>query len=1200
MASKITEFRDGAIDLAKRPRTRKIAIWVVSIVVAIGVIGALIAPPLVRQKLASELSKTLHREVSIQQIRINPYAMSVTVRGFLMKERQGPATALSFDELYANLELQSLFRWGPVFKEVRLVKPYVNLVRNEDRTYNFTDLIDEFTKGPAGPTPRFSLNNIEVIDGRINFDDRPEGVKHAVTSIRIGVPFISSLPSYTDIKVQPAFSAVIDGAPVEIRGETEPFSDSLESTFHLDIDRLQIPKYFEYSPVELKFKVPSGQLDGELTASFRTAKGKPSILKISGHVELKDLVMQGKDDAPILSLPGFEVVVDAVEVFARRAGIKSVKLQSPELHLTRNRDGTMNLGTLVAANANPAGEKVGEQKEPASPFAYRCDEVLLDQGKLVFDDRSLEHPFQKRLENIHVLVKGLSNEPGQKAETEISFQTDAKEQFNHSGTVQLTPLLVDGKFELKGLQLKPLLPYYESVVALEVREGQLDLSAHPILEQKGEILDTKLTEVNAALRSLRLHVSGESEPLWRVPLLSVKDTTVDIGKKAVTIGAVEARDGNGFVKREADGTFSYARLIKARASEGQSTPPAKKDDTEWKFSTKRIALDRFGIVFEDQSLPTPAKMVVSEFSVRGENFSNAANTRAKTTLQAKINNKGALKMVGSLGRGPVAGQFEVEARDIDLLPFQPYWTDRVNFLLTGGEIGTKGSLAFETGGNGPAKVSYEGNLQVNDFGSIEKSSAEDLLKWKSLALNGIQFSMQPVQLDINEIALGDFYSRVIIGSDGKINLQNVMAQKKEETAAKDSASSPAPQAAGTAEAAQPRITIGKVNLQGGNVDFSDFFVKPNYSANLTGVQGFVSALKQETPADVHLQAKIDNAAPVDINGKINPLAKDLFLDIKANARDIDLSPLTPYSAKYVGYGIEKGKLSLDIQYKLENRKLSAQNKIILNQLTFGDRIESPTATKLPVLLAVALLKDRNGVIDVDLPISGSLDDPQFSVGGIVLRIILNIITKAVTSPFALLGAAFGGGGEELSYVEFDYGRAKISPAAEERLKTLATALTNRPALRLEIAGRVDPVNDLEGLKRLAVERKVKAQKMKDLAGQAAAPKSVDDVQISSEEYPRFLWAAYKQEDFPKERNVIGLVKELPVPQMEKLMLEHVKISDADLSELASHRAQAVRDYLLDNSKVGADRLFLVASKPPSAEEKGKVKAKESRVDFSLR
>jgi hypothetical protein len=312
--------------------------------------------------------------------------------------------------------------------------------------------------------------------------------------------------------------------------------------------------------------------------------------------------------------------------------------------------------------------------------------------------------------------------------------------------------------------------------------------------------------------------------------------------------------------------------------------------------------------------------------------------------------------------------------------------------------------------------------------------------------------------------------------------------------------------------------------------------------------------------------------------------------------------MSPYSGRYVGYGIEKGKLSFNVKYKLDHRKLNAENKIILNQLTFGERVESPDATKLPVLLAVALLKDRNGVIDVDLPISGSLDDPEFSVGRLVLRIIINIITRAVTAPFSLIAAAFGGGGsgDELSYIDFDNGRSNLNQAAQAKIKTLASALNNRPALNMEITGRVDPLTDLDGLKRVGIERKVKAQKLKELARKGEAPQSLEEVQVPSNEYPQYLKAAYGEETFPKPRNIIGLAQDLPVAEMEKLMMQYSKVSDDDLRQLASQRAQAVRDALLASGQVSADRLFIVAAKPLSPEERAKLKGKPNRVDFSMK
>jgi hypothetical protein len=1211
MALDVHRIREQTFGVVRHPRTRKIVLWIASVLFAIGVLLGLAAPPLIRGKVASTLSDKLHRPVTIEQISINPFAMTVAVRGFLMKERQGDTPAVSFDELFVNLEFRSLVRLAPVIKELRLIRPYVSLVRNDDRSYNFQDLIDEFTGGPStpgGPPPRFALNNIEILDGRLDFDDRPEKTKHTITQLRIGVPFISSLPSHVDIKVKPEFSAIINGAPFHLAADTAPFKDSRESTIGFDIDKLEIAKYLEYSPVALNFTVPSGYLAGKIRAAFKTSDNDPPLLSITGNLGLRDLEMVQTGGGPLIKLPSLEVLIEAIHVFANRTALKSIKAEGLELHVNRSREGKINFANLTAAAAETkTPEAEPEPKPGAKPFVYTIEEIDLGSTTVHFTDEQLKRPYKTRLDNVHFKIANLTNEAGKKANVELSFESEDKEKFSHTGTLQLTPLLAEGKLDVEGLKTAELRPYYETAVAAEIKDGLLDLSTQYSFEKKdGQAADIKLTELSANLRRLRLELDGQPEPLWRIASLALKDGAIDVAKKTIVIGSIEGKDGNGYVQRASDGTLNLTRIARAQpaADRAPPAPAAKPGEGEWRIDAQQIVLDRFRINVDDRSNPTPAKISIANLSVRGHNFSSAKNQRAKATIRAQVNGKGVLRLVGTATANPVNAKFVVDAQDLDLVPFQPYLDGQVNFLLTGGRAGTKGELTFDASGSGPAKVNYQGGVQVADFGAVEKDGQQDLLRWKMLALDALQFDLEPFQLRFGEITLAEFYSRLILGADGKLNLQNLTVQKEEEKAQAPAPEKPVETAApAAAEAAAPKtVTIGKINLQEGNINFSDFFIKPNYSANLTNVQGTISELKAESPGDINLQARLDNAAPVEIKGKINPLAKDLFLDIIADAKDIELSPMTPYSVKYVGYGIERGKLSFNVKYKLENRKLTAENKIILNQLTFGEKVESPTAIKLPVLLAVALMKDRNGVIDVDLPISGSLDDPQFSVGGIVLRIIGNLITRAVTAPFSLLASAFGGGGsgEDLAYIEFDNGRANLNQAAQAKIATLAKALNNRPALNLEIMGRVDPLTDLEGLKRVGIERKVKAQKLKDLARKGEAPRSVDDVQVPPSEYPQYLKAAYGEESFPKPRNMIGLAQDLPVPEMEKLMMQHAKASDDDMRQLANQRAQTVRDALLATGQVSAERLFVVAAKPLTTEQRAKLKGRPNRVDFSMK
>ena len=353
--------------------------------------------------------------------------------------------------------------------------------------------------------------------------------------------------------------------------------------------------------------------------------------------------------------------------------------------------------------------------------------------------------------------------------------------------------------------------------------------------------------------------------------------------------------------------------------------------------------------------------------------------------------------------------------------------------------------------------------------------------------------------------------------------------------------------------------------------------------------------------EVELRAKYDESAPLKITGKINPLGKDLYADLKVDFKDMDLTSVSPYSGRYAGYTIQKGQLSFQLQYLINQNKLDAKNSIFIDQFTFGDSVESPDATSLPVRLAVALLKDRNGEIHLDIPVSGELSDPKFSVGGIILQVIVNLLEKAATSPFALLGALFGSD-EQLGYADFDPGSAVLTGDTIKKLDLLEKALHDRPALKMDIIGHADPEKDGAGLKQSLLLRRVKTQKIKELAGKSDNLSSLESVTVTPEEYPLFLKRAYEAEKFPKPRNFIGFAKNLPVPEMEKLMLANLKVTEEDLKALAAERARAVQSYLLQSGQIEPERIFIVEAKTlESAKGTGqKGNVNNSRTDFQLK
>jgi len=992
---------------------KKIALWVVGLFVAFSLIGFFVVPPIAKSVLLKQVSSALHRDVSVKAIRVNPYTLSVAVQGFIVKEREGAETFLSFDELYVNAEIMSLFRRALVVREFKLSKPYVRLVRNKDESYNFTDLIqkkpaEEDKSGKPGLVT-FSLNNIAIVDGSVDFIDSPKGVQHTVRDMRIAVPFISNRATHTDIFVKPEFSATINGDPYSIKGQTKPFADSLETYLDFEARDIDIPEYLHYVPAKLNFKLPSGKVDLKARVTFTQSKDKTTDLIVSGNVSVRQVAVNDAANKPVIRFKSLDVGITSLEPYRNSFKLSEVLVQSPEVNAERGKDGSFNiLGLFPKTVEEPQKSSKGvepKQKEGAQKAFFSMDRLKIEDGRITFKDLAPSEPVDVSIQKMNMTLEKISTEKDNK--------------------------------------------------------GAVDLS-----------------------------------------LL--------IGK-------------------------------------------------------------------------------TSPFTAKGE-----------------------------IGINPLSGELTINAKAIPIAPFQSYFNEKIKIYVTGGGISSAGKVALALDESGAPKVRFSGNILVANFSSVDQETAGDFLKWKALSLGSIDAGYNPVALSVNDVSLSDFYTRIIIYKDRTANLQKIFSgeaaaqdqpateAKKEEKEAikeetrvqKQAEAAPADKSAGAS--GLPDVTIGNITLQGGMVDFTDMHVQPTFSAKLSELGGKISrfVLGKDHDAEVEVRGKINEFIPLQIAGRINTAKDNLLIDLVGTVRDFEMTEATPYSGKYIGYAIEKGKLSLDLKYSIAGKKLDSQNMIFFDQLTLGDTVESPDAIKAPMKLAIALLKDRSGQIKLDIPVSGSIDDPKFRIGPIIWQVIRNLIVKAVTAPFALIGALFGGGGEQLSYVEFDYGSAKLKDAAMKKIETVTKALTERPALSLDIEGHVSPEEDKEGLRKYLFSKKVNTQKLNDIAKKGQNAPSVDEITVEPAEYEKYLRKAYKAEKFAKPKNIIGLAKDLPVPEMEKLMITNIEVTNDDLRQLASRRAQEVRGAILKAGNVEPSRVFVLDPKTLGPEKKEKVK--DSRVDFKLR
>ncbi len=1204
-------------DTFRRSRIWKALLFSAGVLLLWAITGFLVLPHFLRPVAERKLTEALHRPVTLRRLSLNLFALSATLEGLNVKEKDGAGPFLSFERLYVNLEAVSLLRGGPVIRAITLTKPSVALVRNEDGTYNVQDLLDEAMK-PNSPDERplrFSVNNIRLEGGIVDFDDRPRRTKHTVRDMRIGIPFLSNIPSRVEITTRPVFEAKINGAPFALRGSTKPFSQTHETTVNLHIADMDVPYYLAYVPAAMPARLTSGRLDANLTVAFtQPAKGAP-VLGLSGTAALRELAVEAAGK-PLVTCGRFEAVLASFDVFRRKARLRSLKAVRPELWVRREKTGEYGIVSALAAPAARSARKPGEEAEPPERpdargrlFAVEIARIEIEGGAVHYDDLSLPRPFHAVFGEFGVSVKHFSTAPGRAASLEAFAKSDAGETFKITGTVSIDPLAAQGEFAAGGLPLKRYQPFFSELVKFDVEDGVLDLKTK-YRYAAGAGATTALEGLSAEIKSPRLIRRGEKAPFFRAPSVTMTETSLDLGKRAAVVGELASAGGALAVARDKDGNLDLAGLL----AEPPASTPRQPPSARWSIALGKIELNGYTVKVEDHATERPARYTLTKVNLLLEKLSTARGSKGALAARFGVNGKGIASAQGPVGFDPMFADLKAEVKGIPLVPLEPYVVQNFRLSLARGALSAAGTLKFSEGVNGKASFVYAGDALVAGMLAVDQATNLDFVKWEAFSAAGMKAGYNPMFLQVSRLAISGLVCDLTIEADGTTSLQRVVGappprsddDESEQAPPAEVPTAPSPPPAAPAPApvaaAAPGsapgpadvvpIRIDTLTLQGGRIGLADRFIQPNYSATLADLAGRVTGLssKEGTVAQLDLRGTLANHSPLQVAGSVNPLAAAAFADVKASFRDIDLPPFTPYSGKYAGYTISRGGLTMEVSYKLQNRKLAAENHFLVDQFDFGEKVESKVATKLPVRLAVSLLKDKDGVIDLDLPIEGSLDDPKFRLGRIIWKVLGNLIAKAVTAPFSLLGKLLGGGGQEFSSLDFADGRDTLDEAAKKKLDALAKALENRPALKLEATGRSSGDKDREGLKRLRLERKVKAQKLADLTKKGEAPASVDDVVVEEKEYEAWLAKAYKKEKFPKPRNILGIAKGLPVPEMENLMLANLPVTDDDLRQLALARANAVKDYLTEPGKIEAARVFVL--------EPGKTPA--SRVDFSLR
>jgi len=1149
----------------------------------------LLLPGWVQSSGARLATDALGREVRIEQVHFQPWRLGLVVEGVSIAGAPGEQQPLlKVGSIDAALSLRSIWHLSPVLSTLSIDKPIVHLARTGDGHYDFDDLIARFSKPApkaAGKTnpPDFALYNIRLSGGEIRFDDLPVKRQHVVSALSFELPFISTLDTDEKVEVLPRLSGQLNGVAFGGTGEALPFAEPPEASLDVKLARLDLAPYLAYVPQGLPLQLTKGAVEAQFKLRFAKAQ-----VQLSGQVGLSDFALQTPAGESFAGWKDLQIGLKDVRPLHRQLQLGAIRWDGLDLSMGRDAVGRVLLPGMTESKAEP--------KPEAAPVAGRAwtaslESFALHGASLHWRDAAT-HPKAELQADAVDFNLGALQWP-LKGATPLKYALKLQGA-DFSGEGSLAPEQLQLVLAWQDLPLAGFAPYVPASSPLRlqgVAQGKVELKvADPLAPDAAARVQVALKDLSVQNFAM---ATSQGEPLLGLGALTLDEAALDLGAQQVHLGALGLDKPVLQLVRNKQGQWRHAVLT------GESPAPAAKPAVPavkpWSLALAKLTLDGGAVHLRDASLGDEDGLVIDldtlKLQMQNVGWPQVAKPVPATlsfsvgSPQSKAGARGTVQWQGQFSLAPLgaSGKLRVVSLPLQLGNelLDPAWGLR----LRRAELGWRGSFDAQQQATG-WRAQAQGDLLLADLRLAQQSvidgkpvTGDNLLTWAALNLDGLQVMLAAgstvPSVHIAQVRLEDFYARLLINEQGKLNLQTLGPQA---AASAPAAPAVAASAASAPAAAPLHIAVQSTQVNKGKVDFTDHFVKPNYSAQLSDLAGSLGAFASDKPATapLKLQGRVAGTGILDISGQINPGASPLVMDVTAAATDIELAPLSPYSGKYAGYAIERGKLSTRVHYKIEpGGALQAENQLTLNQLTFGDAVNSPDATHLPVRLAVALLKDRDGVIDINLPVSGSINDPEFSFGGLIFKAIINLIGKAVTSPFSLFS---GSGGQDLSQIAFAPGSS--APTDATQMEKVAKMLNERPALKLTITGWADLAHERAALQQRALDDAIAGEARRELrrkqTANADAQAQQQAPELSEADRTRLLKVVYGNAKLPnKPRNLIGLEKDIPPVDMRALLLPSYTVDAQRIHDLALQRSVVLRDALIAQG-VPNTRIFLAA------------------------
>ena len=954
-----------------------------------------------------------------------------------------------------------------------------------------------------------------------------------------------------------------------------------------------------------------GRISDQLgrTATLKDVKVNPLTLS----VRLQGFELLDTDGGSFVAFAEFFVDFQVSSLVRRAFTFKTVRLVSPQAHVRLMPDEKPNFQDIVdRARARPVPPTPAQPKRPPRLLLQRIE---IQEARLRATNLANPQPETVAFTPIDLALRDFTTIPKRDGSYTLRATGQGGGQWEWSGSLTFEPMRSAGTFSIQGEQLPALWEVVRRRVAWEVPSGVAGLRLRYAVEVRADSVRAAVTEASVSLDRFRFRAQGRDPDLLSLDSLRIDGIELRYPQQTIAVRRIGLNGLRGTAWLEPSGALNWKAVLAppvlAATGVEPATPAAAapapavaaRPAPSWKVSVDEIALTGGDAGFMDSTVTPPFAIGLAPIDVRLRHVSSEPGSDLDLEATAIVAEHGSLSLRGKARAQPPAADLAFQLRSVPLPIFQPYVGKTAKLVLVSGDLGADGQLTVRVEDRpAPPDFHLRGEVWSQDFLSRDAGTNERFLAWKKLELRRV--TAAPDSIHIATVEARAPYGRIIIFRDRTTNIAQVLGIPPRDTTAAAVPARPSPP-----PAVHSRIDL--LRLVDGTGDFADLSLLLPFAAGIDALNGEVRGLSSDSlaRAQVMLDGGLRPAGSVRVRGEINPLSGDLYTDLVVDFNDFDMPALSPYTGQFLGRKVDQGKLWLGLQYKVAQRQLDGDNKVVIDQLELGESVESPEATGLPIGLAVALLKDRNGKIDLDLPVSGNLDDPRFSIWRAVLHVLKTLVVKLVTAPFSLLGRLIGFGGDdhELSYVQFAAGQDSIPVAEHQKVIRLADALAQRPKLRLEVRGACNAGADAAALRdakftALADERSKRDPKRypPTLGGAGYAPQLFRDLYVESmgqgalaQLESRCQVPKIDKEGKPHPKDTV-LDAGTFYAEIRRELTAAQAVDASELRALAQDRSTAVKDLLVQTGKVEAARIFLL-----DVDEDGPLNDGQVRVELRL-